>query len=320
MSAEGERTEEEDVFLDAKGSPDAVLVQGLRRLTRKRKSISEDTEVEDLKTPKADKRHRPLGKMGGIQRSPEHTPTGTKKTGRTTDRRQSTIGPTGASVNAGPALTIETDPPTAAPTPEQLVLLGGMRAVLKDELGKTEARLTNRITEVEAGCSTLREEMRGLEGRLDAIEERIRSNMTDRVGDTGQQIPSNISIAASSNMSNANARLARYWKARCSLRLWPVKGEGEDMKIELQKFMTHKLRLGEDILTDTRDCAVRRIPSNQRDSRIVHEVTVEFPSVELRELQLGQPAGGWYQAGDPPPPDVQLQSFTSCFVQTQETV
>ena len=41
----------------------------------------------------------------------------------------------------GAALTIETDPPTLTQTLKQLVLLGGMRAVLKEELGATEQRL-----------------------------------------------------------------------------------------------------------------------------------------------------------------------------------
>ena len=60
------------------------------------------------------------------------------------------------------------------------------------------------------------------------------------------------------------------------------------MRIELQRFLTQKLRLGEDVLTDTGDCSIRRIPtSRQAKGGITHEVTVEFPSVDLRDVVRG---------------------------------
>ena len=56
---------------------------------------------------------------------------------------------------------------------EQLVLLGRMRPVLREELEKTETRLTGRLTEVEAGFSSLKDDVRGLEKRLVNVERRV---------------------------------------------------------------------------------------------------------------------------------------------------
>ena len=121
---------------------------GLRRSTRKRKSVSDEVD-----TPKGTrgtgKRPRPLtGPVRG-QASPtspkdqapdqgakmmRRSPVATKKQGKQGPRSDQ---PTG--------LTIQTDPPSE-PTPEQIVLLGGMRALLQEELGRVEHRLGDRIS------------------------------------------------------------------------------------------------------------------------------------------------------------------------------
>ena len=76
MSAESD--EEEETFLDAKDTPDGAQhqehrPQELRRSSRKCKSVSEEIDLEDHRTPKTGKRHRLLGKMGGVQRSPDNS-------------------------------------------------------------------------------------------------------------------------------------------------------------------------------------------------------------------------------------------------------
>ena len=58
------------------------------------------------------------------------------------------------------------------------------------------------------------------------------------------------------------------------------------MRIELQKFLSQRLRLGEDVVSDMGDCSLRRIPPS-KNSTIKGEVTVEFPSVELRDIVRG---------------------------------
>ena len=286
-----EATEEEDIFLDANASPELV---GLRRSARKRKSITEDDV--DSTTPKTTgKRHRPLGKMAGVHRSPVPPADPQKKqkpaNSRTTvpPSRPSTSVTNGQDPRA--TLTVETDPPTPIPTAKQMVLLGGMRAVLKEELSATEQRLTGRITEVEGKFDNLRGDVRGLERRMDEMERKVNS-VRDKDKSGGHVLD------VSTMLSRSCPRQARYWKAKRSLRMWPIEGDGEEMRIELQRFLSQKLRLGEDVMADAGDCSLRRIPPANKNG-IKHEVTVEFPTVDLRDVVrsaaynlAGQPGAG----------------------------
>ena len=268
-----DRPEDEEVFEDAITSPDPpAQTQSqvpTRRSARKRKSISE--EANKLQTPITGKRHRPLGKMPGVQRSP--------KSGNADNKRP-------PSARAG--LTVETDPPTNTPTTEHLLLLGGMRAVLKEELGETEARLGRRIAAVEDGFDNLRGNVRGLEKRLDDVEKTLQSGGSYRQrgledGDGLDNFDSSLY-----NKSSSTSRQARYWKARKSLRIWPIKGEGDGLRVELQRFLSQKLRLGEDVLSDAGDCSIRRIPAGRNNKNgITNEVTVEFPTVDIRDAVRG---------------------------------
>ena len=162
-----------------------------------------------------------------------------------------------------------------------------MRAVLKEELGQTEARLTNRMAEVEEGFRCLKENVRGLEKRLDDVE---------RVLHAGNG-PKHRSLEDADCLDNwetsalaatqSNSRQARYWRARRSLRLWPIKGEGDELRIDFQKFLSNRLRLGEDVLADTGNCSIRRILASKINKEITNEVTVEFPTVDLRDVVRG---------------------------------
>ena len=118
------------------------------------------------------------------------------------------------------------------------------------------------MAEVEANFESLKKNVGVLEWRLDDVERRLQSdeNGTRAIGDS---FPWELQLSQG-RTDQPVTKLARYWKARKSLRLWPVKGEGDDLRIELQKFLTHKLRLGEDVVADTRDCSIRRIPSSQK--------------------------------------------------------
>ena len=152
--------------------------------------------------------------------------------------------------------------------------------MLKEELSATESRLTGRMAEVEAGFSSLKEDMRSLEERMNVVERKVGANSVNFEGTPLER------RGVLPNLESQNNRIARYWKARQSLRIWPIKGEGEDMRVELQRFLANKLRLGEDVLSDAGECSIRRIPSN-KGSKIEYEATVEFPSVELRDVVKG---------------------------------
>ena len=207
-------SEEDDIFVDASDSPDV----GPRRSGRKRKSIAE-TEVEDQKTPKAGKRHRPLGKMGGVHRSPD-----ADKNKTVQQKKQTTAGPSNTAGNNSGAsraeLTVQTDPPSREPSAEQLVLLGGMRAVLREELQQSESRLTKRMSEIEDGFGHLREDVRSLERRLEEVERRAQDPTPRCMEDAEDSLDHGLRAISS--------KQARYWKARKSLRMWPIGGDGRN--------------------------------------------------------------------------------------------
>ena len=162
---------------------------------------------------------------------------------------------------------------------EHLVLLNGMRAVLKEELDRTEKRLGDRIGGVERQFSDLRNEVSGLEKRVEDVERRMDERVEKAVG----RISGTNQLRRPRPIEPDNNRDARYWKARSSLRMWPIRGDGEQMMGDLQKFLAMKLRLGEDVIADAEDCLIRRIPKGP-NSKIEDEVSVEFSSVELRDV------------------------------------
>ena len=162
--------EEDEVFVDAITSPPAkptpqTETPPLRRSTRKRKSVS---DVETA-TKTTGKRPRPLGRM---QRTPDVTG---KKAGQPQASR-------GASPDLPrrEELTVTTDPPSKQ-TPEQVLLLGGLRSVLREELQKTEERLSVRLNYVEESILAVKTDIRTLEDRVDNIEERIEGRLDEIV-------------------------------------------------------------------------------------------------------------------------------------------
>lgn len=76
----------------------------------------------------------------------------------------------------------------------------------------------------------------------------------------------------------------RYWKARRSLRLWPIKGDlnQDKMKKHVLKFIATDLKLGESVsLGDI--TSVKRVPKS-RTAKVVDEAVVEFGDIEARDL------------------------------------
>ena len=271
---EPERGEEEDVFLDANDSPqDCQPAQaGLRRSTRKRKSV--DSELDNTVTPKnTGKRHRPLGTMGGLHRSPEPGKSGGAK------ERARQEKPTRPGQPPKASMTVTTDPPTENPSNDQLILLGGIREVLKEELKAVEDRLSNRLTSVESNVGQLQGDLNELEKRMNKLEKPAVRSEDNLSLDTFAQ--------GTNRIESPVTKLARYWKSRKSLRMWPIKGDADTMRIELQKFLSVKLGLGEDVLADMAECSIRRIPAGRKKSGIAHEVLVEFPTVDLRDVVRG---------------------------------
>ena len=184
-----------------------------------------------------------------------------------------------------PSQSVPTPQPLTPPRSRWSYSIGRHAGRFQEELGKTEARLTGRIAEVETGLGTLKDDVKGLERRVDQVEQRLRNESQRHLEDPDQLHSWSEQLSAQLETGPSNAKHTHYLKARRSLRIWPFKGDGEDLRIELQRFLTHKLRLGEDVLSDTRDCSIRKISTgHKKQGNIVNEVTVEFPTIELRNV------------------------------------
>ena len=257
---------------------------GLRRSTRKRKSIS-DPPGEEEATPGGKltgKRHRPLGKMPGINRSPDPPRRGQESA--QPSRPRQAVPPTSGS-NGQPDLTVDTDPPTTTHSKEHMLLLGGMRAVVADELKKTESRLAGRIGGLEKGFEELKDDVSKLDKRVEDVERELESKVEDLIHRRVNNLRQDNTLPPM-RVESSTTRDNCYWKARRSLRLWPVQGEGEGMKVNLMRFLVEKLRLGEDAVAGAEDCHIRRVPKANNPT-IQHEVAVEFPTVDLRDVVRG---------------------------------
>ena len=71
----------------------------------------------------------------------------------------------------------------------------------------------------------------------------------------------------------------RYWQARRSLRMWPVRGP--DLKGSLSTFFKDTLKIDDDIIARIDQFEVRGVRSSK--SKITNEVVVVFPDVDLRD-------------------------------------
>lgn len=283
-----ELLEDEEVFKDAKESPDPPFQAGLRRSARKRKSIQEDPERQTVDS-NVGKRHRPLGKMGGVQRSPD-TPRTSGQQGPAAQAGHATrTSRTAGTGSKAETITVETSSKSDGQSNEHTITLSGLRAVIAEELNKTEGRLGERIAGVEEKFTSIQRSVDGLEKRVDHVEQNL-EHTVDRILSkklagtdvlSGQQ-----SLRKPRSLESPSTRDMRFWKARKSLRIWPIPGNGEQMMSALLHFLVEKLRLGEDVLADAEDSQIRRVPRAPA-SKIVDEVVVEFPTVDLRDVVRG---------------------------------
>ena len=136
------------------------------------------------------------------------------------------------------------------------------------------------MTEVESKFDILQDNFNELEKRLVEVEKRIDTNKNRNGGQV---------LDTSSMIREGCPRQERYWRARRSLRMWPIEGDGEEMRIGLQRFHSQRLGLGEDVLSDMVECSLRRIQPSKKNgpSGLAHEITVEFPTVDLKYVVRG---------------------------------
>ena len=162
--------------------------------------------------------------------------------------------------------------------------------MMREELKRTEDSIARRMGGLETSMGELQDNVRELEGRMDGLdnkmEDKLEELVANRLGDRNRT--SRISQDREVDFSEMpSSRDRRYWKARRSLRMWPIRGEGGDMKSAVLTFLATKLRLGEDVIADAENCHIARVPaSNNKNnkSKIYSEAVVEFPTVDLRDL------------------------------------
>ena len=182
-------------------------------------------------------------------------------------------------------MTVTTDPPTSKQTPEQVLLLSGLRSVLREELQKTEDKLGLRLAGVEETVGSVKADLRTLEKRVDGIESRIEEKIEETLASRSQisnAPPEDNYGLLQRNGGRSSRREENYCRARRSLRMWPISGDPSTVRQSLHEFLATKLKMDNDALIEADECIVRKV-ARSRNSNIEGEVIVEFPSVELRD-------------------------------------
>ena len=275
---------QEDVFLDAsEGTGASPDLPPLRRSNRKRKSEADSIPQTQTHTGK---RHRPLG-----NRSMERTPQSAQQSKGPNARNKPSAN---QNPSPGPTLVDLVDLEAGRPAGNQDMskFMLSMRQMMREELRRTEDTITERIDGLETTVGGLKSGLRELEGRMDnfdsRLEERVDELVASRMNEMGQRPGASVNDSGTTTFTELpSARDRRYWKARRSLRMWPIKGDGAEMKTEVLKFLAIKLRLGEDVIADAENSHIVRVPAgsnNNNKSTIKHEAVVEFPTVDLRDL------------------------------------
>ena len=71
----------------------------------------------------------------------------------------------------------------------------------------------------------------------------------------------------------------RYWRARKSLRLWPI--IGPDLQAAVTTYLVDTLQMERDIIDDVQHFKIRRVRSAR--GKHANEVIIKFPDVETRD-------------------------------------
>ena len=152
-----------------------------------------------------------------------------------------------------------------------------------------EKNLGSQIVEVTSDLASLKKRVEDNESGLD---QRIETAIT-RFARRGPGDRQRLSLADQSRVSNGNSlrtsgpttkaadsyKEERDWRARRSLRMWPI--PGPDHSASLRKFLADSLGLEEAFTREVDAYQVRPVRSTK--SKIPHEATVLFPDVETRD-------------------------------------
>ena len=124
----------------------------------------------------------------------------------------------------------------------------------------------------------------GLESRIESVVSRLQGpglSAADRTRIGNGPRPRALTSAATGGPSPGApaADDGKYWRARKSLRLWPILGT--DLHAAVAHYLTDSLLMDRDIEGEVKDFEIRRVRSAK--GKHVNEVIITFPDVETRD-------------------------------------
>ena len=258
--AAGGEEEQEEIFLDTVeengASPELPAPRRSARTSKKRKSESDQTPDQTNQNFKG-KRPRPLGTM---HRTPD---SGKPQTRQKAPAETPGAGTTPTVIDLG-------EEESGKQQPETMVLLGGIRTLMREELAKTEERIGGRIGTLEKKFTGLQDDFESLEARVTEMdglmEDKIGDMISDRLEDLRGRLGrgGSLSLEQPADPAMSSQKDQRYWKARKSLRIWPVRGTQDEIRASVGRFLSDKLKLPEEVVEEAAAGKVVRVPASSK--------------------------------------------------------
>ena len=138
---------------------------------------------------------------------------------------------------------------------------------IQKRMDKVEDSLGGNIRAVSEDLEELKRRVEknedGLDSRIETVINKMSSGQGPRPPPGGTVRPRPLSrpsdLGARPAASDDVRRQEQYWKARRSIRLWPVKGL--DLRLALSIFLTDELKMDPDICEEINSYEVRRVRS-----------------------------------------------------------
>ena len=279
---------------------DEVLVQAADEIasdqaktTKKRKSI--DASVEIKKVP-----GRTCKKLRGTQPGSTMHRSPTKKSDLPHGQGQ----PAGQSSEPGAPQGPSAQPPGEGWELVMQRMLGGLEHRFKARMDSSDTGLHDKIDDVQTdlrrSIRSVSDDVEKLQARVELGEKGLESRIENVVNRMTMQGGQGLSaadrsrigtgprprfLAAQQGPSGSGAPVQnrpdddRYWRARKSLRLWPV--IGQDLHAAVAAYFTGPLMMEGGIEDDVPGFEIRRVRSAK--GKRAHEVIITFPDVETRD-------------------------------------
>ena len=127
----------------------------------------------------------------------------------------------------------------------------------------------------------MKQNEKGLDKKIETVLTRMSGSGPPRhAGMQGVRPRPLASAPSSSRTHDSSYKEEKYWRARRSLRLWPV--PGPDLQASLAAFMRGDLGLDDDLVAEVPSFDIRSVRSTK--SKVAHEVVVVFPDVDTRDM------------------------------------